>query len=173
MILFLYHHSSNLKNIRERSLVYLCAKEFHQKQNSFIDKIETINLALISSQYLKFVTLLIPGSFVLTNASSKEIEIMLKKLQDLLLISYLKNLAMLKKKSCPLPLDSYKTPYVLSGLVFERNLNHQTVLRKLSWQILIAKPQTQLLMQFEVQAKWKKKIKSKTEEIGLSKVQLL
>ncbi len=171
MILFLYHHSTNLRQIRERSLVYLCAKEFYLTQHHFIDKIEAINLALVSTQYLKVITLLFPGNIILTGSSTQQIQESLKKLQNVLLISYMKNLSLLKKKSCPLPLESYTTPYVLSGWGFQRNSRQQTVLRAQNWKVIMAKPQTQLLMHFQVKATWKKTVTSKTQELGLNKVQ--
>lgn len=122
----------NFKLLEKRTKLYLCVKETKGEHHEFLEFMGRTNWGIKNINRLALIMLFIPGlQGVAANADrAKEV---LKSLQTLRLISYLKTLSSLRNKGCPLDPRMFMTPYKLGGSIFQRDVEGAAILKEKEW----------------------------------------
>jgi len=106
--------------LKNRSRLFLCTKEFKGELTSFMSQMGRTNWAIKNLDQLSKASLLIPGFQGVAMKSAKARKLIILY-QNTLLISYLKKLGALKGKSCPIAHEIFKTPYQITFTGFIRD----------------------------------------------------
>ena len=116
--------------LQRRAKIFLCVKEAKGELHSLLSFNGRLNWAIKNINRAQLVTHMIPGvSFV----SAKALKKSLQQLQQVKIVSFLKNLALSSKKGCPIDLNMMKTPFKNAGLSFKRDFEGRLILREQKW----------------------------------------
>jgi len=124
------HRSFSL--LKKRTQLFLCTKETKGEMHEFLRFMGRTNWALQNLEKAKLVMLVIPGLQGGAMKAHKTKKI-LKRLQNLRLIPYMKKLGQLKSKGCPLDPRLLQTPFHLSATGFQRGKYGEARLRSQKW----------------------------------------
>ncbi|MFZ4712100.1 MAG: hypothetical protein ACOYL6_00175 [Bacteriovoracaceae bacterium] len=167
LLIFLYHHSNELKLIKERSKIFLCTKKFYQAQETLVNDMERLNLVIKDSTYLEFAKFLFP---VLAPLPAKEIKSSAQKLQLILVYSYLKKVSSLRINKCPIDPLSLKTPYLFNAMSLERKINGESILRSQQWTNILKGDTFSLILNLAKVESWKNSFQGTVTQIIYPKV---
>lgn len=129
LILMSLELKRDFSHLRQRGKLFLCAKETKGELTLFLEFMGKSNWAINNLHRVSMISLFIPGLQGIS-ANSAKVKQGIQTYQNLKLISFLKNLAQIKSKSCPIDLDLFKTPFEISLNGFKRNENGGAQLRQ-------------------------------------------
>lgn len=164
---FIYLHQKNHLEIKERNKVFLCEKDFINSTEKLMKNVEMLNSALKSQAYLQMVSIFFPG-LNLATLSSAQVRQMIQLRQKIELVSYLKNIAFMRKKKCAFDPATYKTPYRIAVMDFERAVNGETILRTNEWKQVIYGKNLSLKAHFTLKRKFPLKLDREVSESSIS-----
>lgn len=125
------------KRLQQRSHLFLCVKEAKGELHLYLKFMGRTNWAIKNIQIARLVMLVIPG-LQAASFNSDKIKKLIIFMQIAERASYLKTLASLKRKSCPLDPRMFITPFQLEGLDYRRDLTDRAILRSKQWNYLFS-----------------------------------
>ncbi|MFL5784874.1 MAG: hypothetical protein ACJ76H_09715 [Bacteriovoracaceae bacterium] len=122
----------SFKFLEKRTHLFLCVKETEGEMKRYLTFMGRTNWALKNLQKARLVALFIPG---LQGAAleGEEIKRLLISLQNLALVPYLKKVAALSGRGCPLDPRMLQTPFQLAGMGYRRAIDGTAQLRNEKW----------------------------------------
>ncbi|MES2527377.1 MAG: hypothetical protein V4598_09825 [Bdellovibrionota bacterium] len=118
--------------LEKRTELFLCTKETEGEIYDYMKLMGRTNWALKNLQKARLVMLFIPG---LQGAAmeGEKLKQALKLYQNLGLVPFLKKMADLKSRGCPMDPRIFITPFQLGGSVYRRGLDGTAILRSSKW----------------------------------------
>ncbi len=118
--------------LEKRTELFLCTKETEGEIQQYMKFMGRTNWALKNLQKARLVMLFIPGlqGMALEGEKLKRTLILY---QNLSLIPFLKKMAELKRRSCPMDPRIFITPFQLGGSVYQRGADGSALLRSSKW----------------------------------------
>ncbi len=132
MILCALRLQRSFNLLEKRTELFLCTKETEGEIHAYMKLMGRTNWALKNLQKARLVMLFIPG---LQGAAfeGEKLKRALIVYQNLGLVPFLKKMAELKSRRCPLDPRILITPFQLGGSVYRRNLDGTALLRNSKW----------------------------------------
>lgn len=124
------HRSFRL--LEKRTELFLCMKESEGELQRYMKFMGRTNWGLKNLEKVKLIALFIPGLQGVA-ADAEKAKKLLIHIQNLGLVSYLKNLSGLKARGCPLDPRMLTTPFHLSGNGYSRSMDETAKLRSRQW----------------------------------------
>lgn len=118
--------------LERRTELLLCTKEAEGETLEFVRFIGRTNWAIKNAKKAQLILMFIPGAQGMALKAHKVKKVM-KRFQDLRLLSHLKNLASLKRRGCSLDPRSLTTPFELGAGGFRRSWDATAKLRSPRW----------------------------------------
>ena len=132
MILSALSLQRSFKLIEKRTELFLCTKETEGEIHQYMKLMGRTNWALKNLQKARLVMILIPG---LQGAAldAEKLKRALILYQNLNLFPFMKKLAQLKSRSCPMDPRILITPFQLAGAIYQRGADGTAILRSSQW----------------------------------------
>ena len=118
--------------LEKRTELFLCTKETEGEIHQYMKFMGRTNLALRNVQVAKFILIFIPGLQGHALAADK-LKKLLVTLQNAELILYLKKMAELKTRGCPMDPRILITPFKLNATGYQRSIDKTAILRSSRW----------------------------------------
>lgn len=129
MILLSLELRHELKLLKIRKELFLCTKEAKGEVKLYLQFMGRTNWGIRNASRVNMVAFWVPG----VTGSTETVKRTLKAMQLVRLGSYLKTLATLQRKGCPLDPRMMLTPFEFGADGFTRDLEEGAKLRKLQW----------------------------------------
>jgi hypothetical protein len=153
IILQLHGLTTHLKQIKERSKIYLCTKKLALMEENLINKMEILNLVIKNSTFVDVAKILFPP---LTGIPTQEVKKTAQGLQLIEHISFLKKGVQLQFQKCSLHPQFARTPYQVEGFQLVRNQFGETILKNQQWRNYVKGEHLTLILESKVEKKWRK-----------------
>lgn len=122
----------NFNLLERRTHLMLCVKETKGELHGFIKIMGQTNWALKNITKIQIISLFIPGLQAIAG-NANNVKRAIKVYQKLQLLLYLKKMAELKQKSCPIDPKLLLSPFQLNLLDFKRGLSGVALIRSNEW----------------------------------------
>lgn len=118
--------------LERRTELFLCAKESKGEFHQYMKFMGRTNWGIKNIEKLALIMMFIPGLQGVA-ANAEKAKKFLQVSQELKHISYLKTLAGLKAKSCPLDPRMYISPFIPGPRLFKRDFHGAIKLKETKW----------------------------------------
>jgi hypothetical protein len=132
MILCALRLKNSFRLLEKRTELFLCTKEVEGELYQYIKFMGRTNWAIKNVEKAKLIMMFIPGlqGGALEAEKAKRTLIMM---QNTALIPFLKKMAQLKSRSCPMDPRIFITPFKLAGYGYQRDADSTATLRSSKW----------------------------------------
>lgn len=132
MILCALSLQKSFRLLEKRTELFLCAKETEGEIHQFMKFMGRTNWAIKNVEKAKLIMMFIPGlqGGALKAEKAKQTLIYI---QNTSLIPYLKKMAEMKSRNCPMDPRIFITPFHLAGFGFQRSADSTAQLRSSKW----------------------------------------
>lgn len=121
--------------LRKRSELFLCAKEFKGELHQHLKIMGQTNWGLKNLSKIQILSVFIPGLQGVA-LSGKKIKKILKGIQVASTLRYVAAVTSLTKRHCPLPPNAYRGIFKREGLQLKRGRQSEALLRSRKWTYL-------------------------------------
>ncbi len=132
MILCALKLQKSYRLLEKRTDLFLCTKEVEGEISQYMRFMGRTNWAIKNVEKAKLIMLFIPGlqGGALEAEKAKRTLILV---QNTSVVPFLKKMAELKSRSCPMDPRIFITPFILTPVGHQRNTDGTATLRKLRW----------------------------------------
>jgi hypothetical protein len=122
----------SFKRLKQRSTLILCTKEAKGELRNLLTTMGQTNWGIKNLERVKLLAMLFPG-MGMASKSAEDIKTGLKLFQDVKMLSFLKTIATLRVKGCPMDPRFLQTPFEMTGTRLKRNQDGTIKIRSTEW----------------------------------------
>ncbi len=130
LLIHIYKVSHEYKRLSIHYKETLCIKEYLVDFKILVNRINRLNLALVSANTIQSIAILIPGG-IGASLSTQKIKQLIKTTQEMIHSQFILNQQAKRINGCHPPLTFAQSPYQMQGIKLVRDWQDLTILRSI------------------------------------------